>query len=208
MYPFSSIAFFLKSRACPFFFSFPNSFSQKQSVLPPFPPSPPLFILFLFCLLCPLLSTHSLSNQIWWNFDQMRQQEETCSHSSLFIHSPAICPSSESTWMERHAVHKRKALSQVSTAPRSPLLCHSLSPLLPQSAESIAPLHLSVHSIRANNGSALDKDCLLLWLRMSITKLDRTDTTTPRWYACVWQRKRLMDSGEDGRRWQVKIKGE
>lgn len=133
---------------------------------------------FLFSLLLCLSFFRSflpLSSPICRIFDQLRQQEEINSHFFIihtFSSSPAICPSATSdpaskwncpsspTRTGRHRAYKHQVcvpLSQlgVNNVPLCPsLFVHSVC--LSQSAESIASLHLTVHSIRDNNGCTLD----------------------------------------------------
>lgn len=98
-------------------------------------------------------------------------------HIHTFSSSPTICPSTTSD-------QASKSNCPPAWTNRQGKLRFSLP--LSHSAESIAPLHLSVHSIRDNNGPTMNQDCLLLWQRMSISKLDRTKTTMLRRY--VWKR--------------------
>lgn len=134
-----------------------------------------------FCPLCYFLSfyshpssTHflSLSNPICQMFDQLRQHEEINSfYYSCILFLPLhlsihhIWPSNlaELLWS---APHKRtdarhtniKCLVFLFLRCQQPPVLSSFVHCVArsQSAESIAPLHLTVHSIRLNNGSMLD----------------------------------------------------
>lgn len=171
------------------------------------------FILVQFSIYLPYLHSYthfiSLSTLTCPVFDQLRQPNEISSKSFIihkFSSSPSSCPSADRARTKllcRQASQKQNVcvlfLNKVSTDHHSCPLCSfsSSSSLLPQSAESIAPLHLQVFSIRNNNGPKLDGDCLLLWHRMSISWLGQNQhngAAMGKWYAC--DKTKHEDRGE------------